>query len=112
MWRMLQRPQPGDFVIATGTAYSVREFLELAFSYAGLDWRECVSIDPKYFRPTEVDYLLGDSTRAREELGWSPKTTFHQLVSMMVESDLRLAEEERAMKDARYTNSLTSLSRG
>jgi GDPmannose 4,6-dehydratase len=110
MWRMLQHPQAGDFVIATGTAYSVKDFLEVAFSYAGLDWRECVTIDPKYFRPTEVDFLQGDSTRAREVLGWSPSTSFHQLVSMMVDADLRLAEEERVMTDVKYTNSLTMIS--
>lgn len=110
MWLMLQHPEPGDFVIATGSAYSVKDFLEVAFSYAGLDWRDCVSIDPKYFRPTEVDHLLGDSTKAREELGWMPKTGFHQLVSMMVNADLRLAEEERITTDAKYANSLASLS--
>lgn len=112
MWRMLQQDEPDDFVIATGVAYSVRDFLEIAFSYAGLDWRDCVSIDPKYFRPTEVDYLMGDSTKARNTLGWSPSTSFHQLVSMMVDADLRLAEEERVMMEAKYTSSLASMSRG
>jgi GDPmannose 4,6-dehydratase len=112
MWLMLQQDEPDDFVIASGVAYSVRDFLEIAFSYAGLDWRDCVNIDPKYFRPTEVDYLLGDSTKARETLGWSPNTSFHQLVSMMVDADLRLAEEERVMMEAKYTNSLASMSRG
>jgi GDPmannose 4,6-dehydratase len=110
MWRMLQHSAPGDFVIATGTAYSVRDFLEVAFSHAGLDWRECVSIDRNYLRPTEVDHLQGDSTKARDELGWFPKTSFYHLVKMMVDADLRLAEQERLMTEANYTNSLASLS--
>ncbi|MGC2659181.1 MAG: GDP-mannose 4,6-dehydratase [Bryobacteraceae bacterium] len=109
MWRMLQHPTPGDFVVATGASYSVEDFLEAAFSYVELDWRDYVSIDPKYFRPTEVDYLQGDSTKARKELGWSPKTTFRQLVSMMVEADFRLAEDERVMMEAKYKNSFASL---
>jgi GDPmannose 4,6-dehydratase len=82
-------------VAATGEAHSVREFLEEAFSYVNLDWREYVEIDPQYFRPTEVDYLLGDPSKARTTLGWQPKTTFQQLVRMMVDADVRLAVEER-----------------
>ena len=99
MWRMLQHDEPGDFVVATGEAYSVREFVELAFSAADLDWREYVEIDPKYFRPTEVDYLLGDPSKARTILKWEPQTSFKQLVQMMVTADLRLAEEERYVYD-------------
>ena len=99
MWRMLQHSEPGDFVVATGEAYSVREFLEEAFSRVGLDWEKHVEIDPKYFRPTEVDYLLGDSTKARKALNWEPKTKFRQLVHMMVDSDLRLAQEARFVYD-------------
>ena len=95
MWMMLQHTEPGDFVIATGQAYSVREFLDEAFSHVNLDWQQYVEIDPQYFRPTEVDYLLGDSSKARSALGWQPKTTFRQLVQMMVDSDLRLAEQEK-----------------
>lgn len=106
MWRMLQHSEPSDFVVATGEAYSVREFLEIAFSHAGLDWTKYVAIDPAYFRPTEVDYLLGDSSKARKALGWEPRTSFHQLVRMMVDSDLRLAEQERLVHDKKYVYSL------
>ena len=106
MWMMLQHDQPGDFVVATGESYSVREFLQEAFSCAGLDWERYVEIDPAYFRPTEVDYLLGDSTKARENLGWKPRTTFRQLVEMMVAADLRLAEEERFVYDKKYVTNV------
>jgi GDPmannose 4,6-dehydratase len=95
MWMMLQHSEPGDFVVATGEAHSVREFLDEAFSYVNLDWRQYVEIDPLYFRPTEVDYLLGDPSKARATLGWQPKITFQQLVRMMVDADIRLAEQER-----------------
>jgi GDPmannose 4,6-dehydratase len=95
MWMMLQHSEPGDFVVATGEAHSVREFLDEAFSYVNLDWRQYVEIDPLYFRPTEVDYLLGDPSKARATLGWQPKITFQQLVRMMVDADVRLAEQER-----------------
>ncbi len=102
MWMMLQHHQPEDFVIATGESYSVREFLEEAFSYVGLEWQNYVEIDPNYFRPTEVDYLLGDSTKARAALGWKPAVQFKQLVRMMVDSDLRGAEQERLLQEAKY----------
>lgn len=95
MWRMLQHAEADDFVIATSEAYSVRELVQEAFSYAGLEWEKYVEIDPAYFRPTEVDYLLGDSSKARKMLGWAPRTSFKQLIRMMVDSDLRIAEEER-----------------
>ncbi|MBV9083511.1 MAG: GDP-mannose 4,6-dehydratase, partial [Acidobacteriaceae bacterium] len=91
-----------DFVVATGESYSVREFLQEAFSFAGLEWQKYVEIDAKYFRPTEVDYLLGDATKARDTLGWKPRTTFKQLVHMMVTCDLRLAEEERLLSDKKF----------
>jgi GDPmannose 4,6-dehydratase len=94
MWMMLQHTEPGDFVVSTGESYSVREFLEEAFSHAGLEWQKYVEIDPKYFRPTEVDYLMGDSSRARKAFGWQPETSFKQLVHMMVDSDLRKAQTE------------------
>lgn len=94
MWMMLQQHEPADFAIATGEAFSVRQFLEEAFGYANLDWKEFVEIDPLYFRPTEVDYLLGDPTKARDTLGWKPRTSFQELVRMMVDSDVRLAERE------------------
>ncbi|MBV9759259.1 MAG: GDP-mannose 4,6-dehydratase [Acidobacteriaceae bacterium] len=106
MWSMLQHSDPGDFVVATGEAHTVREFLEESFSYAGLDWKKYVEIDPAYFRPTEVDYLLGDAQRARTVLGWNPPTTFRQLVHMMVDSDLRLAESERLVQDQKFAPTL------
>jgi GDPmannose 4,6-dehydratase len=101
MWLMLQHPEPGDFVVATGEAHSVREFLDEAFGQAGLEWQKYVEIDPQYFRPTEVDYLLGDPSKATSTLGWRPKTTFSQLVQMMVNADLRLAEMEQ-MSETRH----------
>jgi GDPmannose 4,6-dehydratase len=88
MWLMLQQSEPGDYVIATGQARTVQEFLEAAFSIVGLDWRDYVEIDPRYFRPTEVDLLVGDATKAAQVLGWKPQTRFDQLVRMMVRSDL------------------------
>jgi GDPmannose 4,6-dehydratase len=94
MWLMLQADQPDDYAVATGKNHSVREFLEATFAYLELDWREFVEIDPRYFRPTEVDVLLGDASKAREKLGWTPKVGFQQLVEMMVDSDMRLAEAE------------------
>jgi GDPmannose 4,6-dehydratase len=89
MWLMLQQPEPDDFVVATGEMHSVREFVELAFALVGRDWQEFVEIDPRYFRPTEVDELRGDASKAREQLGWRPRTTFTELVRLMVEADLR-----------------------
>jgi GDPmannose 4,6-dehydratase len=89
MWRMLQMPDPDDFVIATGEMHSVREFVEMAFALVGLDWERYVEVDPQYFRPTEVDELCGDSSKAREKLGWSPKTRFADVVRLMLEADLR-----------------------
>lgn len=87
MWRMLQHDEPDDFVIATGEAYSVKDFLTEAFSQRGLGWPALVSIDPKLFRPAEVDFLLGDASKARQLLGWTPRTSFKQLVKMMVDHD-------------------------
>jgi len=95
MWLMLQADEPEDFVIATGESHSVREFLEAAFRHVELDWREHVEIDPRYFRPTEVDTLLGDAGKARDKLGWTPKVSSDELVRRMVESDLELAEIEK-----------------
>jgi len=88
MWLMLQQEDPDDYVIATGESHSVKEFLEEAFSYADMDWRDFVEIDTKYLRPTEVDVLLGDSSKARTKLGWKPKVTFKELVRMMVDHDV------------------------
>jgi GDPmannose 4,6-dehydratase len=97
MWRMLQQDEPDDYVIATGRTQSVRDFLEMAFAHVGLDWQDHVEIDPTYFRPTEVDLLLGDPGKAREKLGWAPTTSFEDLVRLMVEADWQLAKEERAV---------------
>jgi GDPmannose 4,6-dehydratase len=91
MWRMLQEPEPDDYVIATGEMHTVREFVELAFALVGLDWQEYVVIDPRYFRPTEVDELCGDASKAAERLGWRPRTCFAELTRIMVEADLEEA---------------------
>ena len=88
MWMMLQQSKPDDYVIATGVTHSVKDFLDETFSYLGLNWRNYVMIDAKYFRPTEVDVLLGDASKARRVLGWTPKTDFSQLVRIMVEAEL------------------------
>ncbi len=109
MWLMLQQDEPDDYVIATGESHSVREFLELAFEMLGLDWRRHVEIDPRYFRPTEVDYLLGDASKAREKLGWRPRVSFEELVRMMVEHDLELARQERTLKDAGHVIALRGM---
>ncbi len=90
MWLMLQKDEPDDYVIATNETHSVREFLELAFDYVNLNWADYVEFDPRYLRPAEVDLLIGDSTKAREKLGWQPSITFPQLVALMVESDLQV----------------------
>lgn len=100
MWLMLQQEKPDDYVVATNESFSVREFLEVAFGHLGLDWNEFVEIDPRYFRPAEVDYLLGDATKARETLGWKPRVSFRELVTMMVDHDLKLAEQEMTLRDA------------
>jgi GDPmannose 4,6-dehydratase len=99
MWLMLQQDKPEDFVIATGETHSVKEFLQEAFSHADLDWHKYVEIDPQYFRPTEVEFLQGDARKAREQLNWEPKTTFKELVRIMVEADMRELEEMRHSKD-------------
>jgi len=99
MWLMLQQDKADDYVIATGESHSVRQFLEAAFGYLDLDWREYVEQDPRYFRPTEVDSLLGDAGKARKVLGWRPKVSFEELVRMMVDADLELARQERVLKD-------------
>ncbi|ASJ20481.1 GDP-mannose 4,6-dehydratase [Brachyspira hampsonii] len=88
MWLMLQQEKADDYVIATGETHSVREFLDEAFGLVGLDWKKYVEIDPRYYRPAEVDLLLGDPTKAKEKLGWKPKTTFKELVKIMLEYDL------------------------
>jgi GDPmannose 4,6-dehydratase len=99
MWMILQQPRPDDFVIATGETHSVREFLDEVFALLELDWKKHVQVDPRYFRPAEVDLLLGDAGKARKVLGWQPKVTFKGLAKMMVEHDLKLARRERVMAD-------------
>ncbi len=89
MWLMLQQPEPGDYVVATGRAHRVRDVVEIAFGRLGLDWRKYVVQDPALLRPAEVDRLLGDATRARERLGWAPDVSFERMIEMMVEADLR-----------------------
>ena len=88
MWLMLQRAEPEDYVIATGEAHRVQDLLAVAFGHLDLDWREYVKIDPKYYLPTEVDFLIGDATKAKHKLGWEPKVTFKELTTMMVDADL------------------------
>jgi GDPmannose 4,6-dehydratase len=94
MWRMMQLDQPDDFVVATGETHTVREFVQCAFDHAQLDWEKYVEIDPKYFRPTEVDILLGDSAKARQALGWKPEVKFNQLVRLMVDADMQLLQDQ------------------
>ena len=104
MWMMLQAPEPDDYVVATGETHSVREFLEAAFTHAGVDWEQYVEIDPRYFRPSEVDVLLGDASKAREKLGWEAKTRFDELVRLMVDADITELEDQLAGKVVRYSH--------
>jgi len=99
MWLMMQVDKADDYVIATGETHSVKEFVEETFSYLDLDWQQHVEIDPWYFRPSEVDLLLGDASKARRELGWEPKVTFKELVQLMVDHDLELARGEKRMAE-------------
>ncbi len=101
MWLMLQQDAADDYVVATGKTYSVREFLDEVFGQLGLDWKKYVEIDPRYYRPAEVDLLLGDATKAREKLGWVPKVDLKGLAKMMVDNDWKLAKEERVLKEHR-----------
>jgi GDPmannose 4,6-dehydratase len=104
MWLMLQADEPDDFVVATGETHTVREFTQRAFEHAGLDWEEHVEIDPRYFRPSEVDVLLGDPGKARDKLGWEPKVTFDELVRLMVDADVNSLEDQLAGKVTRYSH--------
>jgi GDPmannose 4,6-dehydratase len=99
MWLMMQAEKSDDYVIATGETHSVKEFVQEVFSYLDMDWKEYVKIDPWYYRPSEVDLLQGDSTKARKELGWEPKVGFHELVRLMVDHDLGIAKEEKQIMD-------------
>ncbi|MCG3115715.1 MAG: GDP-mannose 4,6-dehydratase [Candidatus Manganitrophus sp. SA1] len=95
MWLMLQQDYPEDYVIATGETHTVREFAEAAFSYVELEWKDFVEIDPRYFRPAEVDLLIGDASKAKKKLGWEPKVRFEDLVRIMVEADLSAVKERK-----------------
>ncbi|HUN55091.1 MAG TPA: GDP-mannose 4,6-dehydratase [Smithella sp.] len=103
MWLMLQQDNPDDYAIATGETHSVREFAEKVFSKLDLDYHKYVSIDPRYFRPTEVDVLLGDASRAKKILNWKPKVTFDKLIDMMIEADMHLAQKEKTLVDAGFS---------
>jgi GDPmannose 4,6-dehydratase len=94
MWLMLQQDEPDDYVIATGQTHSVSELVEEAFSYAGLDWRKHLEVDERYYRPAEVDLLIGDASKAKRKLGWQAKTTFKDLVRLMVDADMVSAKQE------------------
>jgi GDPmannose 4,6-dehydratase len=97
MWMMLQQDQPGDYVIATGQAHTVRDFADRAFARAGLKWHDHVRVDPALYRPAEVDHLLGDWTLAREKLGWRPEVSFEQMVDVMVDADLERCRRIKAL---------------
>jgi GDPmannose 4,6-dehydratase len=99
MWLMLQQKKSDDYVIATGESHSVREFLDEVFGYLDLDWHKYVEIDPRYYRPTEVDYLQGDPSKAKKVLGWQPKVTFKELAKLMTDADMKLAESEKILND-------------
>ncbi|MHC4546048.1 MAG: GDP-mannose 4,6-dehydratase, partial [Planctomycetota bacterium] len=99
MWLMLQNDKPDDYVIATGETHSVREFLEEVFGYLDLDWQKYVEIDPRYLRPTEVDRLLGDASKAKKVLKWEPKVTFKELAQMMTDADMEIAKREKIIKE-------------
>jgi GDPmannose 4,6-dehydratase len=103
MWLMLQQEKPDDYAIATGETHSVREFVEKVFAKLDMDYHDYVEIDPKYFRPTEVDVLLGDSTKAQKALNWKPTVTFEKLVEMMIATDMEMANKEKTLLDAGYS---------
>jgi GDPmannose 4,6-dehydratase len=112
MWMMLQAPQPDDYVVATGEAHSVGEFLDVAAGCCGLDWKKFVETDARYLRPTEVDYLLGDPSKIKQKLGWQPKVGFEQLVRLMVDHDLELARQEQTLAQAGHRVILRGTSHG
>jgi len=96
MWLMLQQDKPDDYVVATNESHSIREFLDVAFGHAGLEWKKYVEIDPRYYRPAEVDYLIGDYSKAKKQLGWEPKTRFADLARLMVDADIQLLNDHLA----------------
>jgi len=101
MWLMLQHDNPDDYVIATGESHSVKEFVDEVFSYLDLDWQKYVEIDPRYFRPSEVDFLQGDASKAKKVLGWEPKVTFKELARIMTDADMKIAKDEKILKEQR-----------
>jgi len=103
MWLMLQQDNPDDYVIATGENHSVREFLEEVFAYLDLDYRAHVEIDPRYYRPTEVDVLLGDPSKAKRVLGWAPRVSFRELARLMVDADMVLAAREKFLSEGGHS---------
>ncbi len=105
MWRMLQQDAPDDYVVATGESISIRDFLGLTFGRLDLDWKQYVEIDPRYFRPAEVDHLEGDAAKGRHVLGWEPKIDIRTLAAMMIDSDLKLAQKEMVLREAGHTES-------
>jgi GDPmannose 4,6-dehydratase len=112
MWLMLQQNNPDDYVVATGESHSVQELVELAFAEVGLDWEQYVETDTRYFRPTEVDALQGDASKARQQLGWQPRVGFKELVTMMVQHDLDLAKREGILRSAGYNGPARGLVAG
>ena len=112
MWLMMNADEADDYVVATGETHSVREFIEKAFGYLDLDWQRYVEIDPRYFRPAEVDLLLGDATKAREKLGWQPRVSFEGLVKLMVDHDLALAKQEAERRELNHAVTANSASWG
>ena len=102
MWLMLQQENPDDYVVATNELYSVRDFCQKTFGQLGLDYEKYVEIDPRFYRPAEVELLLGDSTKAHQQLGWKPQTSFDQLVEMMVKKDLDLAQQQLQIQNAQH----------
>jgi GDPmannose 4,6-dehydratase len=101
MWLMMQHEKPDDYVIATGETHSVREFLDEVFGYLDLDWKKYIEVDQRYFRPTEVDMLLGDASKAKKVLGWKPKVKFEELARLMTDADMKIAEDEKVLKENR-----------
>jgi GDPmannose 4,6-dehydratase len=104
MWLILQADRPDDYVIATGENHSVKEFLDEVFGYLELDWQKYVEIDPKYYRPAEVDMLLGDPSKAKRVLGWSPKVGFKELARIMTDADMELARQEKVITEHQASN--------
>jgi len=112
MWLMLQQDAPDDFVVATGESHSVRELLDEAAGLLGLDWQKFVTIDPRYLRPTEVDYLMGDGSKFRKASGWTPKVSFKELVKLMIDQDVELARQESTLKQAGHVVPLRGVANG